>query len=103
MKHITAHPPEFLKPGDRFVVMIEVGKVKGAGFQGPAMEPLGYGAPGQPSPEMLLRRGIRCTGFKSEHEAFEHLEKSAALWKAAGLTFHHGKQIEIHKIEEYSP
>ena len=95
MKHITIHPPELTKPGDRFVVMLQVGTIQGR----PAFEPLAYGLPGQPSPEMLLRRGIRCTGFKSEQEAWTHLDRSAAQWKAAGLTFHHRKQISILKVE----
>lgn len=89
------HPLEFVKPGDRFVVMLQVGTTRGQ----PIWEALGYGLTGQPSPEMLLRRGSRCTGFKSEAVAREHLRRSAALWNAAGLTFHHGKQIEILKVE----
>ena len=97
MKPHLIHPPELTKPGDRFVVMLQVGTVKGT----VVLEPLGFGLPGQPSPEMLLRRGCRCTGFKSEQEALGWLQKSATRWDEAGLKFHHGKQIVILKVEDF--
>jgi hypothetical protein len=83
--------------GDLYVVMMQVGTVKGE----PVFEPLGFGLPMQPSPEMLLRRGSRCTGFKREEEALEWLDKSAAKWNLSGLVFQHGKKIRIQKIEMY--
>jgi hypothetical protein len=98
VKHRLIHPPELTKHGDRFVVMLQVGTIKGA----PAWEPLAYGLPGQPSPEMLLRRGHRCTGFFSEPQAWDHLDKAAEAWKAAGLRFHRGKQISVLRVESVS-
>lgn len=94
-----AHPPSLTKPGDRFVVMLQVGSVKGM----PVFEPLGFGLPDQPSPEMLLRRGSRCTGFASEQEACDWLSKSATRWQEAGLTFHHKKQVMVLKVENFGP
>jgi len=95
VKHVLIHPPEFTKPGDRFVVMLQVGTTRGQ----PIWEPLGYGFEGQPSPGTLLRRGSRCTGFKTEQTAWDHLDRSAVQWQADGLTFHHGKQIMVLKVE----
>lgn len=94
---MNQHPPEYCKPTDRFIVLLQVGSMtKG---QGPAFEPLSYGLPGQPSPEMLLRRGHRGAGFPTEDAARKALHESAEKWKAAGLTFHHGKQVAFLKVE----
>lgn len=101
MKPTTApltHPPEKTAAGDRFVVMLQVGTCKGS----PAFEPLGYGLVGQPAPEQLLRRGCRCTGFKTEQEARKWLERSAEAWERDGCTFHHGKQVVILKVEDFA-
>lgn len=97
MKHYLTHPPELTKPGDRFVVMLQVGTSQNR----PIWEPLGYGLPGQPDPDILLRRGSRCTGFRSEQDARDHLDRSREQWKADGLTFHHGKQVTVLKIEDF--
>jgi hypothetical protein len=85
MKPRPYHPPHMHHDGDLYVVMMQVGTVKGE----PVFEPLGFGLEMQPSPEMLLRRGSRCTGFRSEEEALEWLDKSAAKWNLSGLVFHH--------------
>lgn len=90
------HPLEYVKPTDRFVVLLQVGGVKG---QGPAFESLSYGLPGQPSPELLLRRGHRAAGFPTEAAAREALHASAEQWRAQGLTFHEGKQVAFLKVE----
>jgi hypothetical protein len=93
------HPLPFCKPSDRFIIMLQVGSIRGAGFNGPAFEPLAYGLEGQPAPEQLLRRGCRAASFPTEDAAREALHASAELWKRDGLTFHIGKQVEIVKVE----
>lgn len=91
------HPLEYVKPSDRFIIMLEIGQqTKG---NGPAYEPLAYGMDGQPSPRQLLRRGSRATSFPTEDAAREALAESAEGWKRDGCTFHHGKQILFCKVE----
>jgi hypothetical protein len=95
---MNQHPPEYAKPTDRFAVLLQVGMLTGGA--GPAFETLSYGLPGQPSPEMLLRRGHRAATWATEDAADAALKASAEAWKQAGLTFHHGKQIAILKLEK---
>ena len=95
---MNQHPPEYTKPTDRFVVMMQVGmQTKGGG---PAFEPLSYGLPGQPAPEQLLRRGQRGAAFPSEEAARKAVKAAAKQWEKSGTTFHYGKQIAILKVEE---
>lgn len=95
---MSQHPPEFVKPTDRFVVMLQVGLMtKG---RGPAFEALAYGLPGQPAPDQLLRRGARATGFPTEAAAQAAAKDSAKKWSRDGLTFHLGALISILKVEE---
>lgn len=89
------HPLEFIRPGDRFAVMIEVKKYGGETF----FEPLAYGLRGQPSPEMLLRRGSRATTWATEDEARAAVKDSLLAWEAAGCKWHHHKQMRILKLE----
>ena len=94
---MNQHPPEYCKPSDRFVVMLQVGvQTKG---QGPAFEALSYGLEGQPHPEMLLRRGYRASSWPTEDAARAALHASEEMWKRDGLTFHHGKYVAILKVE----
>ena len=94
---IPFHPPEFAKPTDRFVVMLQVGKKDGEPF----FEPLAYGLPGQPDPESLLRRGRRATAFTTEQKARDALAASQQRWIEQGLTFHHGKEVRFLKVEAH--
>ena len=91
------HPLEYVKPSDRFIVMLEVGLLRDG--KGPAFEPLAYGLDGQPSPHQLLRRGSRASSFPTEDAAREALADSAEGWKRDGLTFHHGREIRFVKVE----
>jgi hypothetical protein len=91
------HPLEYCEPTDRFVVLLQVGMMTKQG--GPAFEALSYGLPGQPAPDTLLRRGHRATSFATEGCARMALKDSAEEWERDGLTFHHGKQIAILKVE----
>jgi hypothetical protein len=95
---MSQHPPEFVKPTDRFVVMLQVGMLtKG---RGPAFEALSYGLPGQPAPDQLLRRGARATGFPTEDAAQAAVKASSEKWNRDGLTFHRGALVSILKVEE---
>jgi len=95
---MNQHPPEYTKPTDRFVIMIEVGRQTKGG--GPVFEPLSFGLPGQPAPEQLLRRGYRAAAFPSEEAARIAARVAATQWRLAGTTFHHGKQVVFLKVEE---
>ena len=91
------HPPEYCKPTDRFIVMIQIGTLPRGG--GPAFEPLSYGMEGQPHPDQLLRRGCRATSFPSEIDATHAFAVSRAAWESAGITWHRNKHVQIVKVE----
>jgi len=94
---IPQHPARFCSPTDRFVVCINTGTVKGSGER--AWEPLSYGLEGQPSPEMLLRRGFRASSFDSEEEANKALRDSWGRWTNDNLKFHLNRMFSILKVE----
>lgn len=91
------HPEEYCNPTDRFVAMLQVGVLTKAG--GPAFEPLSYGLPGQPFPELLMRRGQRGAAFPTEEAAREAVTASVKQWNSLGWVFHHGQQLVFLKVE----